>query len=372
MKIRPLLRIHDLYVARVITVMVLATWVVLTGLDTVMSGLLPEMDDIGQGQYGFMQALTYVIYTIPRRAYTMFPTAAVIGALMGLGQLAATSELIAMRAVGLSRTRISISVALPLLVLTALMVVNGEWVGPASQRAGDSMRGAALSNNMILGRYSGLWAREGDTFLNAQNGTEIREGGSNRIQLQDVRLFEFAADGRLESVAHAKTAEHGADGWRLLEVQRTWFEPRAVTRTEALEEQWASQLDASTLAASASNIWRPRYMPSSELRAGIEYRKRNELDASEFEEHYWGRWFYPLNVLALCLAAIPFAFGSLRSGNAGKRLFIGVVFALGFWLAQTQVVKLAAVYRLDYRLAYLIPPAVMLIVSWSLFRRRSG
>ena len=312
-----------------------------------------------------------MLYTIPRRAYTMFPTAAVIGSLMALGQLAATSELIAMRALGLSRTRIGVSVALPLLVLTALMMVNGEWIGPTAQRAGDTMRGAAVSSNAVMGRYSGLWAREGDTFLNAQGGTALSDGAHIRIELQDVRLFEFADDGRLESVAHAQTAEHGEDGWLLRNVQRTWFEPRAVTRTEALEEHWESQLDASTLAASASNIWRPRYMPSRELRAGIEYRHRNQLDASEFEEHYWGRWFYPLNVLALCMAAIPFAFGSLRSGNAGKRLFIGVVFALGFWLAQTQVVKLAAVYRIDYRLAYLIPPTVMLVVSWALFRRRS-
>ncbi|PBJ84509.1 LPS export ABC transporter permease LptG [Lysobacteraceae bacterium NML93-0399] len=368
---RPLLRIHDLYVARVVTVMVLATWVVLVGLDAVMAGV-SEIDAVGQGDYRYFDAFLYILQTLPRRAYTMFPTAAVIGSLMGLGQLAATSELIAMRAVGLSRTRLSVSVALPLLVLTAVMIINGETLGPMAQRSADSMKSAARSSDMIVGRYSGLWAREGDTFLNAQNGHEVSDGAGSRIQLEDVRLFEFASDGRLESVAHAQSAEHGVDGWVLHDVKRTWFEPRAVTRTEADEERWDSQLDASTLAASASTIWRPRYMPSSELRAGIEYRHRNELDASEFEEHYWGRWFYPLNVLALCLAAIPFAFGSLRTGNAGKRLFIGVVFALGFWLGQTQIVKLAAVYHLDYRLAYLIPPVVMLTISWFLFRRRSG
>ncbi|ASR45047.1 LPS export ABC transporter permease LptG [Xanthomonas citri pv. mangiferaeindicae] len=368
---RPWVRIHDLYVARMVTIAVFATWVVLVGLDALMAGV-NEIGAVGQGNYTYMSAVAYILQTLPRRAYVMFPTAAVIGSLMGLGQLAATSELIAMRALGLSRTRLAISVALPLLVLTALMVVNGETLGPMAQRSADSMKSAQRSNNMVVGRYSGLWAREGDTFLNAQNGSEVAEAGGSRIQLQDVRLFEFASDGRLESVAHAKTAEHGADGWLLRDVQRTWFEPRAVTRTEALEEHWASQLDASTLAASASSIWRPRYMPASELRAGIEYRKRNQLDAGEFEEHYWGRWFYPLNVLALCLAAIPFAFGSLRSGNAGKRLFIGVVFALGFWLMQMQVVKFAAVYRIDFRLAYLLPPSVMLLVSWLLFRRRSA
>ena len=42
-----------------------------------------------------------------------------------------------------------------------------------------------------------------------------------------------------------------------------------------------------------------------------------------------GAWFYAFNVLALCLAAVPFAFGTLRSGGLGKRLFIGIVFALG-------------------------------------------
>jgi len=48
------------------------------------------------------------------------------------------------------------------------------------------------------------------------------------------------------------------------------------------------------------------------------------------------------------------------------------VFALGFWLLQTQFVKLAGVYKFDYRLAYLIPSALMLGISSVLFRRRSG
>ena len=77
-------------------------------------------------------------------------------------------------------------------------------------------------------------------------------------------------------------------------------------------------------------------------------------------------------MLALCLAAVPFAFGTLRSGGMGKRLFIGVVFALGFWLLQTQFVKLATVYKFDYRIAYLLPTLIMVGVSAYLFKKRSG
>ena len=113
-------------------------------------------------------------------------------------------------------------------------------------------------------------------------------------------------------------------------------------------------------------------MTAGQLKDGIEYRTRNGLDSSEFQEHYWGRWFYPVNVLVLCLLAIPFAFGSLRSGGLGKRLFIGIVFSLGFWLVQTQFVRLAGVFKFDYRVAYLIPALVMVGLSVWLFKRRSG
>ena len=90
-------RLHDTYVGQVVLVTVLLTWAVLVGLDVVMA-LSGEISDLGQGNYTFGLAVAWVLYTVPRRAYTMFPTAAVIGSLMGLGQLAASSELTALRA----------------------------------------------------------------------------------------------------------------------------------------------------------------------------------------------------------------------------------------------------------------------------------
>ena len=121
---------------------------------------------------------------------------------------------------------------------------------------------------------------------------------------------------------------------------------------------------------------RERHAPAlpAVARTRAEHRvlQRNGLDPGEFEEIYWGRWFYPINVLALCLAAVPFAFGSLRSGGWASGLFIGIVFALGFWMLQTMFGNLAQAFRFDIRIAYMLPLAVMLGVSAWLFRRRSG
>ena len=103
MRFRP--RLHDLYIGKAVLGSVLMAWLVLLGLDLVLS-LSGEFKHIGTGSYTFGHALAWAAFTAPRRAYTLFPMAAVIGSLMGLGQLAATSELTALRALGLSRRRL--------------------------------------------------------------------------------------------------------------------------------------------------------------------------------------------------------------------------------------------------------------------------
>ncbi|RYZ73176.1 MAG: LPS export ABC transporter permease LptG [Lysobacteraceae bacterium] len=366
MRLRP--NLHDLYVGRVVLGTVLLVWAVLVGLDAV-NAVASEAEDIGKGSYSFGHVIANVAYTLPRRAYTMFPTAAVIGALMGLGQLATSSELIALRAVGLSRRRLSLSVAIALSLLTVFNVVGMETIGTWGQTQADNLKSATTSSNLARAKYSGLWAREGNVFLNAQSGDERIENGKPWLELRDVRLYELAEDGRLASVAHAATAEHFEGTWLLKNVLRSTFHERSVSQEQLPGMRWESDLDPAALAAT---IARPRYMAASDLATSIEYRQRNGLDAREYEDIYWGRWFYPLNVLALCLAAIPFAFGSLRSGGLGKQLFLGILFALGFWLLQLQFSRLAGAFKFDYRIAYLLPPMLMLGISAWLFRRRSA
>ena len=140
----PFPKIHDLHVARVVVATVLLVWTVLVGLDAVLAAA-DEVKNMGQGNYGFVSGLTYVAYTLPRRAYTMFPTAAVIGALMGLGQLAATSELTALRALGISRRRLSVSVAAPLAVTIRRSNTQRFWNCPSLKRSVKVLPGRTTS-----------------------------------------------------------------------------------------------------------------------------------------------------------------------------------------------------------------------------------
>jgi lipopolysaccharide export system permease protein len=354
------------YLALRVLTATLAAWVVLLGFVSIID-FVGELRDVGKESYTLSHAVLYMLLTTPRRVYELFPTIAVIGSLLGLGGLAARSELTVMRAVGLSKLQMGLAALVPLLLLTALMVVNIETLGPAGEQRAQELANSK-SRQLIMARYSGLWAREGDLFLNARgNSAPHTENGETWDELEDVRLYQFDKKGRLLSLAHARTAVHRKDGWTLNDVERTWFDARSVRVDKIPTERWDTELDDSTLAA---QLARPRYLSSIELRNNIEYLRRNQLDSLKFESAYWARWFYPFNVIVLCLATLPFAFGSLRSGGFGKRLFIGILIGIGALLVQRMFVGLADVYRFDVRWAYLFPPLVILAVCWGWLAKR--
>lgn len=348
------------YVGRNVLLATLAAWAVLLGFVSVLD-FVSELRDVGKETYTLSHAVLYMLLTTPRRMYELFPTVAVIGSLLGLGGLAARSELTVMRAVGVSKLQMGLAALLPLLALTVLMVIDVETIGPAGEQRAQELANSK-SRQMIMARYSGLWAREGDLFLNARgNSAPHTENGRTWVELEDVRLYQFDSKGRLLSLAHARKAEHRNDGWTLKDVERTWFDARSVRVDKIPSERWRTELDDSTLAA---QLARPRYLSSTELRSNIDYLRRNRLDALKFESAYWSHWFYPYNVIVLCLAILPFAFGSLRSGGFGKRLFLGILIGIGALLVQRMFVGLADVYRFDVRWAFLLPPLLIWALCW--------
>src|SRR3546814_20078360 len=103
--------------------------------------------------------------------------------------------------------------------------------------------------------------------------------------------------------------------WTLFKVRRTRFSQRSAISETHDRERWASDLDGSSLAACVAQ---PRYLPASEMLSSIPYMRRNGLDPRPFEEAFWARLIYPLNVLVLCLSALPFRLEVSRVENEGE------------------------------------------------------
>lgn len=362
---RALLRQADKLVALQVLGTVLLVWTVLLGFDALVA-FLGELKRVGQGEYTGYTALLHTVYTLPRRLYELFPHSAMIGCVLGLGALAATSELTALRAAGLSKLRICGSAILCVGALTALMVVNGETLGPWGEVRAQALSASARSRDVAMASWSGLWAREGDTYLNARRGRTEGEAAHTKVILDEVQLYDFDPHGRLLSIAQVTQAIHQDGRWTLHKVRRSTFARRAVNTEEIDSEIWESELKPELLSLS---LQRPRYLSTQTLSESLDYLERNGLDPGPFEAAYWSRWFYPINALVLCLAAMPFAFGTLRSGGFGKRLFLGLVFGLTYFLLQRLSIDLAQVYRIDLRVANMVPPMAVVTAVWLQFRR---
>ena len=120
----------------------------------------------------------------------------------------------------------------------------------------------------------------------------------------------------------------------------------------------------------AQSVVQPQYLSMRDLRRNMDYLASNGQSPGSYAVAFWGRALYPLNVLVLVLCSMPFAFGALRSGGLGKRMFIGILLALAWYFMQQAIVNFGTVYGLSPFLANLMPALLLAIVAWLYFRRR--
>lgn len=362
----PALKKVDKLVALSVLGAVALTWGFVVGFDA-FRAFVGEINDIGTGHYTMSKAVAYTLLTVPRRGYQFFGYAALIGGLLGMGGLATSGELTALRAAGMSKLRICVSVIFTLAALTAIVMLIGETIAPNAERKAEALALSAKSKDVAIGRGGSLWARDGDDVINAKHG-HTRSGKHGRgVELQDVRVFQFAPDGQLRALSVAKTATHDNGEWNLHDVRRTEF--RDATQAQSTTSQqahWKSNLDPTVLALSMIH---PEYLSMRDLNRNIGYMRHNRQDASTYLRAYWTRVFYPLNVLVLAFCAVPFAFGTLRTGGMGKRLFIGIIMAISYYFFQSAVVSMGVVYNFNLALANALPSLMLAAMAFVYFRR---
>ncbi len=354
----------DRYIAwNVLTSMAL-TLAIFVALDLFFS-LISELGDVGKGDYSAQHALWYVLLTLPRRIHTLFPVAAVVGALVGVGGLAATSELVALRAAGMSRLRIALSCLFATLLGLVPVLIAGEVLSPTGEYAAQNMRAQTQSAGVAVSSGSDLWVRDGDTIIHARRPVIEGRGDAFTVRLANVDIFSFK-DGQLESASVADEGLHDGVNWTLSNVNRSHFVNNRVETSQRDEVVWDSLLDPSVLQTA---ITRPRQLALSELIPYVAYLRKNELDATAYNAAIWWRIAYPFGVLAVVLAGMPFVFGHWRSGGLGQRLLIGMVIGVGFYIVNRTVATMGEVYGFNPVLSSFVPSLVLAFLALTLLRK---
>lgn len=348
----------DRYIGRSIFAATLLAWLVVVVLDTLFA-LLGQLGDIGRGTYRFADALGYVLLSLPTRACAIFPMAALIGAVLGLGQLAAQSELTAFRLAGCSARRLAGSVALTGLSMVLAVMLVAELLAPPAQQLARQWRGQAIYDDVSVQRDAGFWVHDRGRFIQVSRS---QADGS----LMDVVIYQRADEARLASITAARQAVPENGSWRLLEVRTSDFLPERI-KLEAVEQQTGVGLMDARLAQLLTRD--AGTLSLVELAEYIQYLQRNGSPVAKYALAYWQRWAAPVSALAMLLLAVVLVLGPLGNRPLGQRLLVAVLAGLAFKLVSEVIAHAGLVYGLPPLIGAFLPAVLVGVAGVLVYRR---
>lgn len=287
--------------------------------------LLGELRDVGKGSYRLTQAVLYTLLILPGRVYELMPVAVLIGTLYALSTLARHSEITVLRASGLSTWKLLLILfrAAGWFALAAFLI--GEFVAPAAEQAAQTLRVKSISGVVAQDFRSGLWVKDGPSFVNVK---QVMPDGT----LRGVRIYRFDADLNLLAVSDAAHGEHldGANeeaNWRLNEVVSTRFSNGRASVEKLPSMLWRSALSPEILAVL---LIKPDRMSVMSLVTYIRHQAENGLRTDQYQIALWKKLAYPFASLVMVALALPFGYTHSRVSGVALKLFGGVMLGVFF------------------------------------------
>ncbi len=321
---------------------------------------IDQQDDIGVGHYTWLSAALFTLLSLPQQAYELLPVTALIGALLGMGSLARGSELIVVRATGVSVLRIAAAAGMAGLILVGFELLLGEVLGPPLYEAAREHKAFSKFNNVSFGGGAGAWVRDRNLIINVS-------GQSGERQFGGMQLFELSPEHRLLAIGHAAraTAEPNRH-WLLSDYTESRFTPDQVTAMPASQRLLESHITAGFLGLA---VEAPQQLTSRALLRLIGYLQSNSLDARAYLFAFSSRIARTVAILFSVLLAVPFVLGSLRSAAAGTRMMLGLVAGIALFLLQRLIESGTIVFDLNPLLLAWLPTAVLATVTLLLLAR---
>lgn len=350
------MKILDRYIGGVVLRSTALVLFVILALDAV-SDLLEQMGEL-QSDYNLGAALVYVALKIPGSAVNYLGFSALIGCLVGIGGLSNNSELTVIRAAGVSTMQVVGMVIKPTLLLIISGSLISEFIAPnleqTAQSRKDLLRGTASEQ-----QASGTWLRDGADYLHVN---AVYPGG----ELYGVSRFQL--EGReLKAMSFSERVIYEDGVWNESRVRETSFLVDSTEVTAYGLRTWDTELTPDILDM-ASML--PAQLSIRGLDAYSRYLGLETRFAGSYRLAFWSKILAPLGVVALVLVGLSFVYGASRSVSIGQRIFLGVLVAVVFKLAQDILGPASSIWGFSPLVAVSTPILISMIAGIWLLRRQ--
>ncbi len=355
-------RVVDRYIGRNIAVMVLYCTAGLVALASLIK-FVDQLRNVGRGTFDFLACSHYVLLTVPGQIVMFFPLGVLLGTVLALGNLASSSELIVMQALGKSKLGIVWSACKAVIPMIVAIMLMSEFVVSGAEKRAEALISEAVSNGQVAVTSRGIWFREDNSFISI---AYLMTDGN----LQSVTRYTFSDSipKRLVRKEHAKTGRWKDGRWVMEDIDDTGYQNELITRSHRDEDVWKINLtpkNIEVVGVSASEL------SVSGLYQYISYVTKNGQRAERYVLELFRKLISPLTVLVVLLLASSTIFGPLRNSSMGARIVTGIMVGFAFYAVNEILAPFTIFYGVPPFLGAVMPTAVVLAVAVYLLNRRA-
>jgi LPS export ABC transporter permease LptF len=303
---------------------------------------------------------------------TALPVAFLIAVLLGFGRLSADSELVAMKASGISLWRMAMPpILLAIIVMGVTMALSEEWV-PWGEREFKSTLIKVSNTKVVSTIKAGTFNSGFFDLLIFADKVDIKTNRLHKVFIYDERepknpLTVVAQSGELMQVRTGK--EFGMAAMLKLydgSIHRNDLENNTYQKVDFGEYNLYLKVDE----GAGNTSLKPHMYSKDELHKWITESKKGTWEWFESRGEYWRRYAVALSPLLFVFLGIGFGTVRTRAVRAGAALTAFVVLLL-YWTSQT----IASMYMqrgvIPPVLAMEIPNIVIALLAVVSFKRAS-
>jgi lipopolysaccharide export system permease protein len=296
----------------------------------------------------------YVSLRVPQLIARFLPFSVLLGTLITLATLNQNSEVVSMKAAGISAHQIIAPLILASLGIAAVnFAFNERVVTRATETLNAWMNVEYGPVPRDTGVINKVWVRFGEDLILAGH---VRGRGTG-TRLEDVSIYDREGE-TLRNIVHAKSAHMAGDGWLLEEVETFYVEAgtKSVSRTMA----YGKGLNPTQFTLSHVNADEQGF---GQLRDSIRQLKLAGRPTDALEAGYWHKISGPLSAMLMPLLAAISAFGLARSGKLLLRAVFGMALGFAYFVVDNFALAMGDLGAYPPLLAAWAPFALFLLIG---------
>ena len=318
----------DRYVASTYTRIAILSAISMAGIFYI-STFLDLADELFKGQATWTMLGQYFWFATPQYTYYVLPLSVLLATLVTIGLLTKNSELVVMKACGISLYRVAVPMLAGACVAGGVLFLLEESILGASNRRAEAIRHVIRGGSPeLFDVLQRRWVTGTSGEIYHYNYFDPR----NNL-LSGLSIYEFGP--QMQTLVQRTDAVRGRyagrdDSWQLENGWTREFTNAGETKTFTPFERAEREIEPASYFATQQPD--ERFMSYTQLRNYVDQLRGSGFDTSEQQVALERKLSFPFVTLVMTLLAVPFAVTTGRRG-AMYGIGVGIVLAITYWVA---------------------------------------